>query len=312
MGFKNKIVRKIRFASAERHVIGDRFFFLGPAILLFGALSLYPLLMTFYNSMHILRMDMGMKSSWVGLQHYVELLSQDDIFRMSVRNSLIWAVSAPFWEIPVSYIMALYLNRRISGWRTFRVFWFTPMLFSFVVTAVIFRWIFNYEWGAVNVFLRLFGLDSMAVDWLGRTDTALPSLIFVQGWKYLGFNMVIFLAALQSIPSNLIEAAKLDGATNAKTQWHVVVPLMRATIVNLVILCFIGKMRQFELVWLMTNGGPMHYTETVATYVYKRAFNWRTLDLGYPSAIAVFWFIIILLLTVTLRNILSSKEQLEY
>lgn len=308
MFFKQKKSIKLHRWEA----VGDRMLFLGPALCLFVLLILFPLLMTFYNSLHVLRMDLGMMSSWVGLRHYIELLTEDDIFRMSVRNSLVWAVSAPFWEIPVSYLMAVYLNRQIKGWRSFRVFWFTPMLFSFVVTAVIFRWIFNYEWGAVNVVLRLFSLDMLAVDWLGRMDTALPSLIFVQGWKFLGFNMVIFLAALQGIPKNLVESARLDGATGFKTQIHIVIPLLRATIANLVILCFIGKMRQFELVWLMTNGGPMHHTETVATYVYKRAFNWRTLDLGYPSAIAVFWFIIILLLTITLRKILLSRETLEY
>ena len=118
---------------------------------------------------------------------------------------------------------------------------------------------------------------------------------------FAGFNMVVLLAAIHAIPADYLEAARVDGAGAGSGRLHIMVPLLRPTLVNLAILDFIGKMKQFALVWVMTRGGPMWGTETVATYVVKRAFEWKTLDLGYPSAIAVIWFVIIFGLSYVLH-----------
>src|SRR5256885_15046641 len=124
---------------------------------------------------------------------------------------------------------------------------------------------------------------------------------------FAGFNMVVLLAAIHAIPSDYLEAASIDGARAWQRTLRIMVPLLRPTIVNLVILDFIGKMKQFALVWVMTRGGPMWGTETVATYVVKRAFEWKTLDLGYPSAIAVIWFVIIFGLSLLLTRVLQRR-----
>jgi ABC-type sugar transport system permease subunit len=129
---------------------------------------------------------------------------------------------------------------------------------------------------------------------------------------FAGFNMVVLLAAIHAIPADYLDAARVDGASGWRRTWHVIVPLIRPTLVNLTILDFIGKMKQFALVWVMTRGGPMWGTETVATYVVKRAFEWKTLDLGYPSAIAVLWFIIIFGLSLGLTRALQRREALEF
>lgn len=289
--------------------------------------------MTFYNSLHVLHMSTW-EQEYVGLEHYAELVPRleivtvpaekepgmlpvklvwrDQIFRLAVRNSLIWAFLSPLLEIPIALLMALILFRKIPMARFFRIAWFTPILVSWVVVGVIFRWIFNNEWGVINSVLRAVGLGGLAQNWLGLPETALPSLIAVTTWKFIGFNMVILLAALSSIPEELLDAARIDGANRLQLVWHIIIPMLRATIVNLLILCFIGKMKQFELVWVTTRGGPMHHTETVATYVQKRAFSWRTLDLGYPSAIAVLWFIMILGLSLLFTRLLQRREMLEY
>ena len=115
-------------------------------------------------------------------------------------------------------------------------------------------------------------------------------------WKWLGFNMIVFLAALHALPDEVLGAAELDNCGWFAKLVYIIVPMLRATIVNLLVLSFIGKMMVFDLVWIMTGGGPLWSTETVSTYVYKRAFEWNTFDLGYPSAIAVLWFVIILAL----------------
>ena len=286
--------------------------FLAPAVLLYLGFIIYPVLATIYNSFHVLRMDLGMMQEFVGLSHYQELLMTDDVFRKAVSHSLIWAVVSPTVELTIAFVLAFLLYTRVPGWRVFRVAWFAPMLLAGVVVGVLWKWIYNYDWGTVNIVLRSFGLGSVALNWLGDPDLAFPALMVVTTWMFMGFNMVILLAALASIPSELLEAAQVDGAPTRKVVRHIILPLLRPTIANLAILSFIGKMKQFEIVWVMTRGGPMWGTETVATYVYKRAFEWRTLDLGYPSAIAVLWFVVILALTLLLTRFLQRREVLEY
>jgi ABC-type sugar transport system permease subunit len=183
---------------------------------------------------------------------------------------------------------------------------------SYPVVGVIWLWVYNYDWGMVNLVLRSVGLGRYAEAWLANPTTALPALILVTTWMFTGFHMVILLTAMHTIPTEYLEAAWVDGAGPWHRAFKIVIPLLRPTLVNLFILDFIGKMKQFALVWVMTRGGPMWGTETVATYVIKRAFEWKTLDLGYPSAIAVIWFIIIFGLTFSLTRFLQRREALEF
>lgn len=290
---------------------GTIVFFLLPAAVLYVGLTLYPTVMTFYNSVNVLRMDRGMQAEFVGLQHYLALMS-DDIFLSGVQHSLIWAVVSIFLEVPIGLALALVLAGKVRGTRFFRTAWFTPLMITSPVVGIIWLWIFNYDWGVINVVLRAVGLGALATAWLGTLETALPALILVTTWTFVGFNMVILLAAIHGIPREYTEAAQIDGASGREVLLYVTIPLLRQTLVNLLILCFIGKMKQFALVYVMTRGGPMGATETVATYVIKRAFAWQTLDLGYPSAIAVLWFLVILGLTLLFGRLLHSRESLEY
>lgn len=286
--------------------------FLGPTLVLYLAFTIYPVLVTFYNSLHTLRMDLGMLYQFVGLQHFREILTSDDVFWKAARNSLTWGLVAPLIDMPLALILALVLHRRVPFARFFRTVWFTPVLMSYPVVGVIWLWVYNYDWGMVNLVLRAVGLGSYAQAWLASPTTALPALILVTTWMFAGFNMVVLLAAIHAIPAEYLEAATVDGATGWRRTLHIILPLVRPTLVNLAILDFIGKMKQFALVWVMTRGGPMWGTETVATYVIKRAFEWKTLDLGYPSAIAVLWFIIIFGLSYAFTRFLQRREALEF
>ncbi|HWD17577.1 MAG TPA: sugar ABC transporter permease, partial [Casimicrobiaceae bacterium] len=190
--------------------------------------------------------------------------------------------------------------------------WFTPVLMSYIVVGIIWVWIYNYDWGAANAILRAVGLGAYVQAWIGDPKLALPSLIFVTTWMWTGFNMVVLLAAMHSLPAEVLEAAELDNCGWAAKLWHVVMPLIRPTILNLVVLSFIGKMKIFDLVWITTKGGPLWSTETVSTYLYKRAFEWSTFDLGYPSTIAVVWFVIVLAGVLGLTWLFRTRERLEY
>ena len=286
--------------------------FLCPALCFYFAFIIYPVLVTFFNSFHILRQDLGLTYQFVGLQHFKEILGSDEVFWRAAQNSLTWAIVAPIVDMPLALTLAFLLHSKVPFAKFFRTVWFTPLLMSYPVVGVIWLWVYNYDWGMANLVLRAIGLGKYAEAWLANPTTALPALILVTTWMFTGFHMVILLTAMHTIPQEYLEAAWVDGAGAWHRAFHIIIPLLRPTIVNLIILDFIGKMKQFALVWVMTRGGPMRGTETVATYVIKRAFEWKTLDLGYPSAIAVIWFVIIFGLSVGLMRFMQRKEALEF
>ncbi len=284
--------------------------FLAPTLLLYLLFTAYPVLKTFYNSIHLIRPHQP--DEFVGIANYIELLTGDRIFNKAVVNTFIWATVAPIVDVILGLLLATCLYTKIPFARFFRVAWFSPVLISYVVVGVIWMWIYNYDWGVVNALLRGLGLESWTEVWLGRPDTALWAVILVDAWKWVGFHMVICLAALHSLPSEVIEAAELDNCGWFAKLIHVKIPMIRITLVNLLILAFIGKMKVFDLVWIMTKGGPLWATETLSTYTYKRAFQWDTFDLGYPSAIAVVSFIVVMTLVLLLSWLFRRGDRLEY
>jgi multiple sugar transport system permease protein/raffinose/stachyose/melibiose transport system permease protein len=293
----------------ERPVWGVIGTLLLPALVMYAAFTAYPVVRTVWNSFHTV---LPRRTRFVGLDNYEALLLEDPFFWRAVRNTLTWAVSAPLLEVTIALLLAFALYSRIPGARLFRIAWFTPVLMSYVVVGIIWMWIYNYEWGAANTLLRALGLDGWTRVWLGDPATALPALVFVTTWMWTGFNMVVLLAALHSLPREVLEAAELDNCNWLARLWFVAVPLIRPTILNLLVLSFIGKMKIFDLVWITTKGGPLWATETVSTYVYKRAFEWQSFDLGYPSTIATVWFVVVMGGVFLLTWLMRQRERLEY
>ena len=209
-------------------------------------------------------------------------------------------------------VLALLLYTGVPFARFYRVVWFTPVLMSYVVVGIIWVWIYDYDWGVVNLILRAVGLGSLEHSWLGDPSTALWAVLVTHLWKWLGFNMIVCLAALHALPKDVLGAAELDHCGWWAKLFHIIIPMLRPTLVNLLILSLIGKMMVFDLVWIMTGGGPLWSSETVSTYVYKRAFDWNTFDLGYPSAIAVLWFLIILVFVALAAAVFRQRERLEF
>jgi raffinose/stachyose/melibiose transport system permease protein len=282
--------------------------FLLPAITVYVGFTAYPALRTFWNSFHKV---LPRRETFIGFENYIEL-AQDDIFWRAVRNTITWACVSPLVEVSIALLLALALYAKVPGGRFFRIAWFTPVLMSYVVVGILWLWIYNFDWGPINVALRAVGLEALAHAWLGDPATALPSLIFVTSWMWVGFNMVVLLAAIHSLPREVIEAAELDYCGWGAKLVHVILPMVRATFLNLIVLSFIGKMKIFDLVWITTKGNPLWATETVSTYVYKRAFEWTTFDLGYPSTVAAVWFVIVLVAVLGLTWLFQPREKLEY
>lgn len=298
---------RLRFAQNPWGVIMT---FLAPTLFFYLFFTAYPVLRTLYNSFHKILPNRG--DEFIGLVNYIELLTNDMIFDKAVVNTFIWATVAPLVDVTLGLVLATCLYAKIPFARFFRVAWFCPVLISYVVIGVIWMWIYNYDWGVVNGMLRWLGLGDWAAVWLGHPDTALWAVILVDAWKWVGFHMVVCLAALHSLPSEVIEAAELDNCGWFAKLIHVKVPMIRGTLVNLLILAFIGKMKVFDLVWIMTKGGPLWSTETLATYTYKRAFEWSTFDLGYPSAIAVVSFVMVMVLVLAMSWLFRQRDRLEF
>jgi ABC-type sugar transport system permease subunit len=295
-------------AGVDRQPWGAILAFLLPAFTVYTALTAYPVLRTFWNSFHRV---LPRAEEYLGAANYAAL-AQDEIFWRAVRNTFTWASISPLVEVSIGLLLALALYARVPGMRFFRIAWFTPVLMSYVVVGIIWVWIYNYDWGAANALLRSLGLGNLAQAWIGDPKIALPSLIFITSWMWSGFNMVVLLAALHSLPSEVIEAAELDNCGWGAKLFHVIIPLIKPTLLNLLVLSFIGKMKIFDLVWITTKGGPLWSTETVSTYLYKRAFEWTSFDLGYPSTIAAVWFVIVLCAVLVLTWLLKTRDRLEY
>jgi ABC-type sugar transport system permease subunit len=284
--------------------------FLAPALAFYLLFTAYPVLLTFYNSLHTIQPNQP--NEFVGLSNYVTLLTSDRVFRTAVVNTFIWATVAPTVDVTLGLLLAACLYSGLPFGRFFRVAWFTPVLISYVVVGVIWMWIYNYDWGVVNTLLRAVGLGNWAEVWLGRPSTALWALILVDAWKWVGFHMVVCLAALHSLPREVIEAAELDNCGWFSKLIYIKIPMIRGTLINLLILAFIGKMKVFDLVWIMTKGGPLWSTETLTTYTYKRAFQWNTFDLGYPSAIAVVSFLMVATIVLLMTWLFRRRDRLEF
>ena len=296
--------------DARRAGLGILVAFLAPALLVYAGFTIYPVLRTFYNAFHAIK-PQGVVE-FVGLANFTALLVADPVFWKAVTNTALFTIVATIVDVVGGLLLALCLFARAPLASLLRVVWFTPVLMSYVAVGIIWVWIYDYDWGLANAVLHWLGLGAYEQSRLGHPSTALWSVLVAHEWKWLGFNMIVFLAALHALPVEVLGAAELDNCGWFAKLVYIIAPMLRTTIVNLLVLSFIGKMMVFDLIWVMTGGGPLWSTETVSTYVYKRAFEWNTFDLGYPSAIAVLWFIIILVFIAIMTRLLRQRDRLEF
>jgi len=192
--------------------------------------------------------------------------------------------------------LGVLVSSRLKGIRLFKLLYFIPMMLSAVAIGITWKFIYEPNYGLLNGFLRVVGLDVLARGWLGEPVPALAAVIATICWQFIPFYMVIFAAALAGISEELIEAAYIDGASPTKTFFRISLPLLRNAIRTAAILSLTGSLKYFGLIYVMTEGGPDHATELLATYMYKQAFT--NFNMGYGSTVAVFMFLISFVLTV--------------
>jgi ABC-type sugar transport system permease subunit len=265
--------------------------FIAPNVLLFTAFSFLPLLYAVYIS--FFSWDMIGDADYVGWHNYVRL-SRDPQFWRALVNTIVYAAITVSASMAAGLALAIGLNRRLAGRSLLRSLYFLPVVVSAVATGTIAAWLFNDNYGVVNAMLVHLGIGRIA--WLSTPQWALPSLAIATLWVRVGFNMIVYLAALQSIPGMYYEAARIDGAS-ALTQFRRITwPLLMPATFLLLILDIIYSFQVFDLVYVMTGGGPGFSTTMVVQYIYQEAFG--TSEMGYASAMGVALYVLILGFTV--------------
>jgi multiple sugar transport system permease protein len=263
-----------------------------PAALIFGAFNILPILYSGYLS--LLEWDgLSPNKTFVGLANYVELARSGDFWN-SLGVTLYYMVGITVLGIAAGLAVALALNRGIRLLPFYRAVYFTPVITSTVAAAVVWKYLFDPGSGFVNVILRSMGLSAPA--WLASTIWAMPAVILVGVWKRLGFNMVIYLAGLQSVPREYYEAADVDGAGVWARFRYITVPLLAPITLLLVIMSIIDAFLIFDQVFIMTGGGPLGTTDVIGFFLYRHAF--RYFEMGTASAVGWVMFTIIFVITL--------------
>jgi multiple sugar transport system permease protein len=278
------------------------YLFIAPNLLLFSVFVFFPLLYAAYISVH--QWSLIDTPEFVAAKNYTRLLS-DGQFWQSLQNTLVYSIATVPTSLFLGLMLAIGLNRQLAARSLLRSLYFLPVVVSSVATAVIAAWLFNDNYGVINAMLKNVGIGPVA--WLSTPQWALPSIILTTLWVRIGFCMVVYLAALQSISPSYYEAARMDGASRLQQFRFVTWPLLRPTTFLLLILNVIYSFQVFDLIVVMTGGGPGFSTTMIVQYIYQAAF--ASGEMGYASAMGMVLFVLILLFTLIQWRINRRTEQ---
>lgn len=231
---------------------------------------------------------------WVGFEHYEEMLFYDDVFWQALWNTLIWIAAAPI-GIVLALGIALLVNSDLKGASIYRTIVFLSYPLMTVAVGIVWRWMYDERGGFINWVLRSAGIIDKPLGFLASFDLALPSVIATEIWQILGFYMIVLLTGLQAIPTHLYEAARIDGAPAWARFARITVPMLRPSLFLCAVIALLNSFTSFDLVYIMTNGGPGHATELLITYIYKLGFGQTKFD--YAAAVTVVQFVLLLFLT---------------
>ncbi|UZN04518.1 carbohydrate ABC transporter permease [Cellulomonas sp. S1-8] len=278
-------------------------FFVAPALLLFAIFVIVPVLQAGRYSVFNWN-GLGPLDNFVGLQNYVQALG-DEIFQRAVRNNLTIAFFSIAIQLPIGIMVALLLNRKFRGQTAMRVIVFVPYVLAEVVAGVVWVLILQPN-GPLDAVLDTLGLGFIGQVWLGDPSVALWTVMGVLTWKYSGLAIVLLLAGLQGVPEELHEAASIDGATWWQVQRKITIPLLGPTIRTWIFLSLIGSLQLFDMVWILTKGGPVNATVTMATYLINQGTDRQ--QYGYASAVAILLFCISFILAILYQTLFLNRD----
>jgi ABC-type sugar transport system permease subunit len=273
---------------------GTGYLFVLPAALVYLVFVVYP----FFDSIYLSLTDwngVAPVKRWVGLANYERLL-HDRLVWISLRHNLIWIVIGTVVPIAIGLFLAVLLAGPTRGATIFRTVYFMPVVLAPSIIAIIWGWIYHPLFGILNRLLHEAGLGHLARGWLGDIRLALYAVLAAAIWAYVGFVFVIFLAALQNVSQDLLDAARVDGANAWQRFWDVTIPQIANVMTMVVVIGLIGGFNVFDIVYVMTQGGPANSTELIATYTYQKAFGEN--EIGYGAALSMVMTVLSLIASV--------------
>lgn len=298
-GFRIKIPRR-RWEEMRA-----AYLFILPALAIYLVFVVWPVIQSIYFGFFEWN-GLGKEMTFIGLDNYVAMFTTDEVFRQSLGNSII--ATGVLAVIPTALglgFAALFANLRGGG--AYRSAIFLPYLVSMVAVGTIWAWIYNPRIDAPGLLLQAVGLESWIHDWLGERATALAAAMVPGIWRFTGFAIVIFYAAIQAIPVDLYEAALVDGATGWQSFWRITVPLVRQATIVVVVWMTMDALKLFDLIFVLTRGNPNHATEVIATWMFVNTF--RHYKMGYGAAMAVVLFLMILGFSVLYIRWMTREEE---
>ena len=272
------------------------YFMILPSMVIITLLTLVPLLDGLIVSIQSQDLARPNPTRFVGLAHYSRALIEDEDFWSSLGRTLIWTVGSVVGAYCLALSLALLVNIDIQGRKFFRALFLLPWVVPEVSTALLWKWLYGDEFGILNFILKSLGMINSPVLWLADPALAMPSVIAVQIWKLYPVMFIVLLAALQNVPKELHEAATIDGANSRQRFWYITLPFIRGTSVIITLLASIWSFQNFDIIYLLTGGGPAGATKVLATLMYHKAFLGS--EMGYAAAIGVLMLVVLLLISI--------------
>ena len=266
--------------------------FIAPALLFFTVYVILPIFQSFYISFH--EWDGLGEMEWVGIGHYINLLD-DERFYTSLKNNILWLMLF-ILSIPAGLFIALFLNQTVTGIRLYKSLFFFPFVISQIVVGLIFSWFYNPNFGLVGDIFEFFGAAAPSI--LGDERYVTYGIIFAGLWPQIAYCMILFLTGLNNVAAEQIEAGRLDGARGWRLLWHVVLPQLWPATFLAIVVTVIGALRSFDMIAIMTQGGPYGSSNVLSYYMYETALSEYGFEMGYGSAIAVVLFMIMMVFII--------------
>ncbi|AFH63364.1 carbohydrate ABC transporter permease [Paenibacillus caseinilyticus] len=274
---------------------------LTPALLIYALFVFVPVIWSSYYSFFDWK-GIG-AAKFIGLRNYAEII-QDPIFWRALKNNVIFVLVSVFGQLPVALVLAIVLHKSNALQRFIRSAVFVPMVLSSVVIGMIWQYIYHPQIGILNFLLDKAGLPHWKLEWLSDAKIAIFALAPPLVWSFVGLYLIIFISAFQNIPGDIHDAAQIDGAEGARKLFSITLPMIWSTVQIAIILCISGSLKSFDLVYVMTKGGPAHATELLATYMYNSTFS--SYRYGFGSAISTS-IVLISLIFIGLSQWLTSR-----
>lgn len=278
--------------------------FILPAFVIFSVFIVIPMLSSFYYSFTDWN-GLNPDVHTVGFKNYKTLIHDSEVW-ISLKNTLYFAILVTILQNVISLVLAMLVDGTNWIFRFLRVLYLIPALLSALAIGYIWSYLYNPVFGIINTVLTDMGLSNWTQDWLGDPKWSMLSVVFTNIWQWTGLSLVIYLAGLQAIPADMYEAADIDGASKWKRFVHITFPLIAPSFTINILISIIGSFKVFDIIYVMTKGGPGTATESLAILLYKKAFNFN--EMGYGTAIAVVMFLIILVISIIQLTILRRRE----